>query len=130
MKRAILLIMIFLAFTTASQCQHRSLKDSVFAYICQINILHPNIVMRQAILETGWFRSPYLMKKNNLFGFRNKQYLTFNDWKASIDYYKKWQSRRYKNHQEDYYHFLVRIKYAAKGYVNNLKRVNFTENCK
>lgn len=109
--------------------QKNSFQDSVFHYICHKKIHHPTIVMRQAILETGWFKSPYLMKKNNLFGFRNKEYLTFKSWKACIDYYKEWQTKRYKNPKEDYYHFLVRIKYAANGYIKNLKRVRFTKKC-
>ena len=42
------------------------LADSVFEYICFKEIKHPNIVMRQAILETGWFKSKFLMNSKKV----------------------------------------------------------------
>ena len=87
--------------------------------------------MRQVILETGWLKSKYLMSKNNIFGFRNKNYITYASWKDCVDYYKKWQDKYYTNDKEDYYKFLIRIKYAsAKNYTSYLKRINYNRSCR
>lgn len=100
-------------------------KDSVHAYIILVGIKHPDIVLRQAILETGWFQSKMLMDKNNLFGFRStKKYKRFESWQACIDYYKSWQDEYYTNPEEDYYAFLKRIRYArTKEYIWTLKHI-------
>lgn len=104
--------------------------DSVFSYICKVGIQHPEIVIKQAILESGWFKAPFLMDRNNLFGFRYKSYLRFNSWKESVEYYKKWQDKRYKNKNEDYYSFLIRIKYATSTqYLTNLKKIRYSNSC-
>ncbi|HLP52513.1 MAG TPA: glucosaminidase domain-containing protein [Chitinophagales bacterium] len=102
------------------------MKDSVYAYILASDIKHPEIVLKQAILETGWFQSKMLMKKNNLFAFRStKKYKQFDTWQASIDYYKKWQDEYYTNPEENYYTFLKRKKYAhTPEYIRILKNIN------
>lgn len=106
-----------------------TLLDSVFNYICQSDIVHKDIVIKQVIWETGWLKSNFLMSKNNLFGFRAKEYLTFSSWQASVDYYEKWQNKYYKNPEEDYYVFLVRIKYSNSRYPSHLKSLNYTKTC-
>ena len=53
------------------------LLDSIFNFICEQKILHPEIVIKQVIIETGWLKSPFLMSKNNLFGFRKKSIYHF-----------------------------------------------------
>jgi len=103
--------------------------DSVFNYLCESKVLHPEIVIKQAILETGWFNSKFLMNKNNIFAFRNKEYITFKSWRACVDYYKSWQTKHYKNIQEDYYHFLVRIKYAVPNYPEHIKKIKCDKSC-
>ncbi len=102
------------------------MKDSVYAYILASDIKHPEIVLKQAILETGWFTSKLLMKRNNLFAFRaTKKYMRFETWHASVDYYKKWQLTYYTNPKENYYLFLQRKKYARNpDYVKTLKRIS------
>lgn len=106
------------------------LVDEVYSYIIQKKIQHPEIVLHQAILETGWLRGDYLMKRNNLFGFRKKKYMWFKNWKASVDYYKKWQLKRYKNPKENYYDFLLRIKFATKQYKSHLLKIKYKPNSK
>ena len=85
--------------------------------------------MKQAIFETGWFKSDFLMSRNNLFGFRHKNYLTFKNWRESVEYYKKWQEKRYTDPKEDYYDFLIRIKYGTPAYPTHLKKLRFTRKC-
>ena len=46
----------------------------------------------------------------------------FKNWKECVEYYKNWQLRQYTKEGEDYYAFLVRIKYAqSKKYIECLK---------
>ena len=104
--------------------------DSVFNYICEKNIQYADIVIKQSILETGWMRGKFLMLKNNLFGFKNrKHYLKFNNWKESVDFYKGWQDRNFKNNEESYYKFLRRIKYGRKYYISLLKKIKYDRVC-
>lgn len=118
--------------TSESYGQIIQKKDSisvyeVYKYIKCTGILHPEIVLRQAIWETGWFKSKYAIQKNNLFGFRySKKYMSFENWQSCINYYKSWQQRKYINKEEDYYQFLVRIKYATSSkYISSLKSLKF-----
>lgn len=103
--------------------------DEVFAEICKNEILYPEIVMRQALLETGNLKSPFLMNKNNLFGFRTKAYLSYPTWQDSVSYYKRWQDRRYTNKNEDYFSFLHRIKYASGDYKKHVMSIKWNKSC-
>ena len=84
-------------------------------------IKEPNIVLAQAKLETGNFKSYLFKKSNNLFGFRDfNGYKAYKTWKHSVLAYKNWQDKKYKG--GDYYLFLERIKYAEDTlYCNKLK---------
>jgi len=97
--------------------------------IYESDILYPEIVFRQAILETGWFECENCsMDHNNLFGFcYKKKYLEFDDWKESVAYYSRWQKRHFKgntDNPEEYYQFLEDIGFATNPkYVERLKGV-------
>ena len=108
------------------QLSQASMKDSVYAYILKSDIKHPEIVLKQAILETGWFQSKHLMRRNNLFAFRStKKYMWFKTWQACIEYYKRWQNDNYTNPKENYYTFLLRIRYARHpDYIKTLKQIS------
>lgn len=125
----ILFVSFFSSAISAQKSSQQPLLDSVFNYICSKNILYANIVMKQAILETGWLKSEFLMSRNNLFGFRSKNYLKFNTWQESVDYYKTWQDKYYTNPKEDYYKFLVRIKYAFGNYPSCLQKIIYNGTC-
>ncbi len=131
MKKLLIVIVIIISgIKSTAQVSNRNLFiDSVFNYICESKILHAEIVIKQAVLETGWFKSKFLMKKNNIFAFRKKEYLSFKSWKDCVDYYKTWQKKHYKNPQENYYQFLVRIKYATPEYPVHLKKINCVKSC-
>ncbi|HVX48539.1 MAG TPA: glucosaminidase domain-containing protein, partial [Chitinophagaceae bacterium] len=84
-------------------------ENDVYCYMKSIGIKNPEIVLKQAIYETGHFKSLVCLKKNNLFGFRSVViYKSFATWQESVDYYKRWQDRHYTDTTEDYYHFLQR----------------------
>ncbi len=105
------------------------LMDSVFNYICLSKIVHKDIVMKQVIWETGWLKGEFLMSRNNLFGFRHKEYLKFSNWKESVDYYEKWQAKYYTNPNENYFDFLVRIRYSNSRYPGHLKSIKYSKTC-
>lgn len=90
------------------------------------DIQHSNIVLAQAILESGHFKSRVCKEYNNLFGLynsRKKDYYRFNHWSESIVAYKDYIQRRYKP-PGDYYKFLERIGYAEDpNYTQKIKRI-------
>lgn len=88
---------------------------SLYAALKRHGVKHPKIVLAQAILETGWFRSQVARSKNNLFGLRNPrtgEYYSFNTWEDSIDGYVSMVQYKYRQN-ENYYAFLSRIRYAG-----------------
>jgi len=101
----------------------------VFDLICKADIREPRIVMQQAILETGWFRSTHLMAINNVFGFRHQQYLKFDRLEDAVAYYKVWQDERWLASDASYFHFLERVRYAVPGYTRHVRNISWTEEC-
>jgi flagellum-specific peptidoglycan hydrolase FlgJ len=124
MRKLRLIILSLFIFSSCSFLKAQTI-DSIFNYICESGVHYPEVVMRQVILETGWLKNKYLMQKNNLFAFRHrKAYMEFDTWQESIDYYRGWQDRHFKHQEEDYYAFLLRIKYASSPrYVQTLKKI-------
>jgi flagellum-specific peptidoglycan hydrolase FlgJ len=89
-----------------------------------IEIQYPEIVLAQAKLESGNFTSERFKKYNALFGFQTSDtnIIKYKSWKESVIHYKAWQMKRLKSN-ENYYDFLIRIKYASdSNYINKLKQ--------
>lgn len=87
----------------------RNLMDEIEAN----GILHPKIVLAQAILETGWFSSPVCRNKGNLFGLTNPRtgkYYEFSDWRDSVRAYKTKVQYKYKG--GNYLLWLKKLGYA------------------
>lgn len=86
---------------------------NLYQEIIRNGIRHPKIVLAQAILETGWFRSPLCRNRHNLFGLTNPKtgkYYEFNHWTKSVRaYYTKVQ---YKYTGGNYLLWLHKIGYA------------------
>lgn len=86
---------------------------NLYKEIIRNGILYPKIVLAQAILETGWFRSSVCRNKHNLFGLTNPRtgkYYEFNHWTESVRaYYTKVQ---YKYKGSNYLLWLDEIGYA------------------
>ena len=88
---------------------------NLYKEIIRNGILYPKIVLAQAILETGWFRSSVCRNKHNLFGLinpRTGKYYEFNHWTESVRaYYTK-----------------VQYKYKGGNYLLWLDEIDYSEN--
>lgn len=98
---------------------------NLIAEINKNGIRYPKIVLAQAILETGWFKSSVCRNKHNLFGLTNPrtgEYYEFSHWTESVRaYYTKIQYR-YKG--GNYLLWLKDIGYAEDpGYIRAVIRV-------
>lgn len=98
---------------------------NLYQEIIRNGIQHPRIVLAQAILETGWFRSPLCRNRHNLFGLTNPKtgkYYEFNHWTESVRaYYTKVQ---YKYKGGNYLLWLRNIGYAEDSrYVREVIKV-------
>ncbi len=106
---------------------------NLYQEIIRNGIRHPKIVLAQAILETGWFRSPLCRNRHNLFGLTNPKtgkYYEFNHWTESVRaYYTKIQYRYCQKNQTstsdvDYLKWLQQIGYAeAPMYIQSVKEI-------
>ena len=98
---------------------------NLLAEIEKNGIKYPKIVLAQAILETGWFKSPVCRNKHNLFGLTNPRtgkYYEFNHWTESVKAYYTKVQYRYKG--GNYLLWLKKIGYAEDpGYIGAVIRV-------
>lgn len=109
---------------------HNIPNDSLILQACAYyGLKYDTIILTQAKLETGNYKSYQCRVNNNLFGLYNSakmEYYKFNHWSESIEAYKKWIQYRLKD-EEDYYFFLSRIGYAEDpDYISKLKWVKQT----
>lgn len=104
--------------------------ELVFKACDYYNIQHSDIVVSQAILETGNFKSDLCLNQNNLFGLYNSyrnEFFSFDHWTESVKAYRDKIQYRYQN--GDYYDWLEHIGYAEDSlYVSKLKniRINYS----
>lgn len=98
--------------------------ENLYAALKKHGIKYPKIVLAQAILETGRFRSRVCNENNNLFGLRHSNgYYVFDHWEESVIAYKNKVQYKHRDN-ENYYAFLKRIGYAsAKDYVRRVREI-------
>ena len=97
--------------------------ESLIAEIQKNGIKHPKIVLAQAILETGWFKSRVCHTHNNLFGLRQPwdgEYFRFERWQDSVKAYRT--KVQYKYRGGPYLQWLKDLGYAEDpNYTDKLK---------
>ena len=101
---------------------------NVNLWLNHYEVKYSDVVLRQSILETGWYKcTDCSLRYNNIFGFYSDHYLTFDHWVLSVKYYKEWQDKRMPEGietKEQYYQWLTDYGYAsAKDYVKTLKQI-------
>ena len=114
-------------------------SQELFFEVLKMHVEHPEIVMRQALLETGWFTSKSFTEGNNFSGMKLPStrythaigivhgHAMYEHWYYAVLDYAEWQEywQVEGNTQEEYYHFLDTLPYAtAKNYVKTLKSIN------
>lgn len=99
---------------TFDSTEHTKLNDAnLMKELIRQGVKHPEIVLAQAQLETGFYRSAVCKQYNNLFGLRHKNgYYKFNNWQESVAAYRDYVQYKYKG--GDYFDFLTRIGYAEE----------------
>ena len=120
-KKLVLIVMLFGAVNVANS---QVLNDStLMAELVKNDIKCPQIVLAQAKLETGNYKSKLCRVHGNLFGLNSRKgYRRYNHWTESVKAYKKLIQSRYKG--GDYYAFLTKIRYAKdQNYIRKLKKI-------
>lgn len=103
--------------------------DNVREYIKFLKIKHPEWVLKQVILESGWLKSYNTIARNNLTGFRtSKGYIIFANWKECLQAYKRWQDKYYIDTTLEYSSFIKKIGYAeAENYIETINNMKINE---
>lgn len=104
------------------------LNDSVvYKKLIEKNVKYPFIVLAQAKIETGNYKSNLCINGNNLFGIKSgKRYAHYNNIDECIDAYLNKIQYKLRN-GENYYKFLKRIGYAENPtYVEKVKKMEKT----
>ena len=126
--------------TELSSKDTRTSDSILYTYICYYNPQFPKIILAQAKLESGDYKSTLFRKNNNLFGMKrtsswkaNTQigtdmgYATYEDWRNSVIDYILWQSRTLNkklHSEEQYFQFLIKARYAEDpNYINKLRAI-------
>ena len=113
-----------------------SFRDSVYNYILSLNIQHADIVLKQAILESGHFQSRIFKENNNLFGMKvarqrpttatgeQHKHAKYDSWKLSVIDYALWQTKYCHNlTKNEYLEYLQRVYSTNKNYVKYLQMI-------
>lgn len=114
-------------------------KSDVYREILANDIKFPDVVMAQAILESGSFTSKLAKHNNNLFGMRFPKvrettavgqrygYARYLSWKDSVKDYKLWQEvlfRKYPNMTRSQYMSYIKKMYSqTSNYISLVKKV-------
>jgi hypothetical protein len=145
MKKILLLLLIPVACSNKAKPQQYPGEDSTlnvenlkFA-VYALPFKHRDIIIAQAVLETGWFTSENCKKNNNIFGMRKAYsrmttadmvidgYSHYPNWRQSvIDYYllQSVTESVYPRSRAAYFSYLDK-KYSevGKSYSNQLKSI-------
>lgn len=106
---------------------HFKLSDeNLFNELVAQGVEYPEIVLAQAVLETGHYKSAACLHKNNLFGLRHSDgtYMHFAHWTDAVAAYRKYIQKWDKKPPNDYYEYLDKLGYAEdSSYTAKLKEL-------
>ena len=121
MIKKFLKILFVLSLTYSVSYSQISTKE-VERLLYKYNIKNRDVVLRIGILESARFKSRKAIQDNNIFGFETGKKVFKSYDEAVLSYKKRVESRLKPG--ENYYNFLLRIKYAEdKRYIWKLKRI-------
>jgi hypothetical protein len=121
---------IAVCYISFSQPVNKQKMQAMYNAIKQAGIQQPDFVMAQCMQETGNLSCKNCcLRYHNLFGFyiKNNRCKRFESDEECIQYYKKWQDKRYpkwlkKHPKGTYYDFLKHAGYATGDkYTKELK---------
>ena len=111
---------------TYDEIRAMSPSDGLGYALEMYELYEPHIVMAQAVLETGWYKSELSVKHGNLFGIYdsvNKCYKHYDHWIESVKDYRDLVQSKYNG--GDYFEFLERIGYASDpDYIKKVKTIS------
>ena len=100
-------------------------EENLFNELVAQGVDYPEIVLAQALLVTGNFKSYSCKVRNNLFRLMRKDgtYMEFDHWTNSVHAYKKY-IQKYKEVPNDYYKYLNDLGYAKDSiYIIRVKEI-------
>ena len=123
--------------TLIHKAKNLKLTEENFLLLCELfKIQHPKFVLKQAIIESGGFKSNVFNKTNNMFGMKvplrrrtyalkgkkyTNNYAYYESWIHSLADYKLWQGN--KTIDGDYTEYLEKRNFAqCKDYKAKLKQ--------
>ena len=137
--KELLILVIMLAHGGAIENKTLT-QENVWIEIINNDILYPEIVLKQTLLESGHYKSRICLSNNNITGMRHPRkrpttsvgsrygHAVYNSWQECIEDYKLWQvhySDEIKNcrGESGYYSFLNKYYSVNQNYIYILQRV-------
>jgi hypothetical protein len=109
-------------------------KENLARLIYTLKIAHPDIVMAQAIIESGNFKSNIFKENNNLFGMKmpeyrkttaigtNRGHAVYRNWRESVIDYALWQGKRARHSTTNQYLRRLRSYATDPNYITKIKK--------
>ena len=109
-------------------------KENMMRLMYSLKIAHPDIVMAQAIIESGNFKSNIFKENNNLFGMKmpeyrkttaigiNRGHAVYRNWRESVIDYALWQGKRARYSTTNQYLRRLRSYATDPNYINKIKQ--------
>ena len=109
-------------------------KENMMRLMYNLKIAHPDIVMAQAIIESGNFKSNIFKENNNLFGMKMPEYrkttaiginrgaAVYRNWRESVIDYALWQGKRARYSTTNQYLRRLRSYATDPNYIKKIKQ--------
>lgn len=112
-------------------------REKLKAYLLELNIKYPHIVLAQAEIETGHFTSTIFKENHNCFGLKqatrrpstaqgtDNNHAYYKDWRESVQDYAMFQAAYLKDiHTENEYLQYLKQNYAEDStYIDKIKQI-------